>query len=261
VHRYRPLAYSHPEPETRSSGADIHSRESIAPGFVVSLNKQTASAVLKVLLTVELCFAIIHGVLQVYVAPTSPWVTLRDLFDLDLETSIPTWFSATQLAAISLLLVGQAAKRPDWRNPILLMGAVFMFLSIDEGASIHDSLYGLVRNQPTFGTAPFLAWMLPYSCMAIVLLRVLWKPILSARRRAPLETALVACGAVVFATGGGALEIASHYVLIITSERLPFIVSVMAEEFCEMVGVTIMLYALMLFSARTPSTPAPSRLP
>jgi hypothetical protein len=68
----------------------------------------------------------------------------RDLFDLDQENNLPTWYShATLLLASMLLLATANAKRRDrapWAGHWLGLSIVFAFLALDEDAGIHETL-------------------------------------------------------------------------------------------------------------------------
>jgi hypothetical protein len=141
-------------------------------------------------------------VLQAWVPDSSRWRILRPIFDVDAETSIPTWFSSVQLFTVGLLLLVQS-RQPSRRRLLLLVGALgFMFLSVDEGAAVHDRIYVIARNRPPFVGVQFLAWMVPYFFIAAVLVLVLAKPILLTYRRFRRESALAGAGATLFVTGG-----------------------------------------------------------
>jgi hypothetical protein len=220
--------------------------------FLAELTSAGARKLLITLLAIELGLSAVHIVLQVYVSTSSRWVELRYLFDLDQEVSLPTWFSSTQLAAVALLLFVQATKDRELRRPIIFVAAAFLYLSIDEGAAIHDRLYALAQEHQIFGSAPYLIWISAYAVVAAVSLVFLREPLSRVCRRAPWETLVAAAGFTLFVFGGVVLEIASHYVLAVTPKYLPFVLTVTAEEFCEMAGISFVLYAFVLLSVRAP---------
>src|SRR6185436_18970119 len=62
----------------------------------------------------------------------------RYIFDLSSEGNIPTWFSVVQLAATSLaLLVTFFVHRGKGRLPWLMLGVLFLYLSLDEATDLH----------------------------------------------------------------------------------------------------------------------------
>jgi hypothetical protein len=224
-------------------------------GFFAEFTPAAARNLLLILLAIELVFAALYVVLQVYVAASSSLVELRHLVDVNQEITLTTWFSTTQLAALSLLLFVLAEQLRDLRRPLMVFALMFLFFSMDEGAALHDRLYGLARKQGTFGDAPYLAWMLPYAVIAVVLLLFLWKPLDALRRRASWEALLATAGMTVFIGGGVVLEILQHYVLTVTPRLLPFVLVSAAEEFCEMAGVTLVLYAFLSLGISAPTGP------
>lgn len=67
---------------------------------------------------------------------------LFDLFYVDYENNIPTFFSSAQLFLASLLLalitvIKSQSRSPDWRQWMSL-SLIFLYLAADETASIHE---------------------------------------------------------------------------------------------------------------------------
>jgi hypothetical protein len=91
----------------------------------------------------------VHIVLQLwhYQWHEVPWL-LRQLFDVDEEDSVPTWYSASALLLASvLLLVISQRKRAD-RDPWVLywygLSLTLVAVSIDEVAGFHEILNGMI---------------------------------------------------------------------------------------------------------------------
>lgn len=85
---------------------------------------------------------------------------LGRLFDLDRETSLPTWYSTVLLFSVALCSLGIAKRTPGpgpdrrfWR----FFGLVFGFLSLDEAACIHESLTVAWNVKWIYFYAPFAA--------------------------------------------------------------------------------------------------------
>jgi hypothetical protein len=75
------------------------------------------------------------------------------MFDLDGEKNIPTWYASAKLLAVAALLALvalNAGRRDRLTQLVLLMPvALFVFLSIDEVASIHEMLGGNIDSMVT----------------------------------------------------------------------------------------------------------------
>ena len=84
--------------------------------------------------------------------------------NLDSETGIPTWFSTVLLYSIGLISLINAWIYRRWRPTALraqkfwwISGALFLFLSLDEGAMIHEMLQFPPKIKWVYFYAPFLA--------------------------------------------------------------------------------------------------------
>ena len=104
---------------------------------------------------------------------------------LDVEGSVPTWYSATQLFVLAqaLGLLGCVTWRRDWRSGVLFLvsGLIALGLSIDEVAQFHERygrfveplLLGEQREEMEFDVTGY--WMLALGPpLAAVLAVGLW---------------------------------------------------------------------------------------
>ena len=113
-----------------------------------------------------LCLAllVIHCVLTIvhYRLLELPWL-LRELFDVDEEESIPTWFSSSMLliTSLNLFLIAHVARlekerdAPYWWG----LGAGFLFMSVDEIAGFHETLNSVTE----------FSWALPGLIVAAII--------------------------------------------------------------------------------------------
>jgi hypothetical protein len=86
------------------------------------------------------------------------------IIDLDKEQNLPTWLSSTQFVAVALgagLLSREVTGR--LRLAARVMVAVFLFLSLDESALIHEEM---VQQVTRSGTADLWFWPVLYSPVA-----------------------------------------------------------------------------------------------
>ena len=110
-----------------------------------------------------------------------------------------------------------------------------MFFSIDEVATVHESITGLLER---FEAVPRFAgehgiWILVYGFVGIVLIVVLMPGLVSIARTEPVNSSIFAAGAAMFLAGGVGIEIIGYF-------AQPM---VLLEESLEIIGVAVMLLA------------------
>ena len=98
--------------------------------------------------------------------------TLIPLFDLDREGNVPAWFSSLLLFSIALLLgiigAGKAKSRDRWRWHWIGLAVIFVLLSMDEAASLHERLTVPLRSALDLSGALYFAWVVPAGALLIV---------------------------------------------------------------------------------------------
>jgi hypothetical protein len=154
---------------------------------------------------------------------------LSGLFDMDSEISIATWYSTTVLLfvpAVILFYIGwkKRATGESFAWSWFLVSAVFLFLSIDDAAMIHEKfstlnrLVGLQDLLNSINPALFAwSWWVIYLPIVIVLAIVLGRWYLTL----PKRTKLLVAGAVFLAiTGQVGMEIISGYTTLDTGEYI-----------------------------------------
>ncbi|PZU37068.1 MAG: hypothetical protein DI573_12340 [Microbacterium sp.] len=173
-------------------------------------------------------------------------------FDMDAETSIPTWYNMMLLMAIALLLAttSLATARGRERRIWMILAIVFAYLSLDEGAALHESLMYTTRNLLGITGGPlWYAWVIPVGIALLVaapfLVRfVVRLPVLT-RRLVIVAGALYVGGAlgveVISASAGAEVE------SFLRDEFDP-LVWILAgfEETLEIAGLAVMAIAMLL---------------
>ncbi|MEA2736498.1 MAG: hypothetical protein QOE14_2949 [Humisphaera sp.] len=173
---------------------------------------------------------------------------LVNFFDLNGETNLPSWYSAAQLALIGALLMAFATSelrrgaRAAWA--MMLGGAAFLFLSLDETTSLHERFgYWLdtVRNRrhTIFHETGF--WMLicaPLFIAAIALLAVGARRYLRGRPGIALK---LAAGVALFIAAAAGVEALSNFA---EAHGTAARALVLLEEVGEMLGATIILWGV-----------------
>lgn len=160
-----------------------------------------------------------------YTASELPWLLLQ-LFDLDEEYNLPTWFSSFLLLnnALVLFVIAQADTSPyqlHWR----ILAAGFLFLSVDEVAGMHE----------TINTAIEINWAIPGGIVAL-LTGAAFIPFLRALPRQ--RAALYVLSGVIYVSGAIIIELLSEDM---DSDSLSYMLAVAVEEGSEMAGACLFL--------------------
>ncbi len=187
-----------------------------------------------------------------FVAVYFAWIALGwnssklfELFNLDIEANLPSWYAGVQLfvIAIGYLVLGSrlvpdrrktAVLRPLW----LLMGVGYTLLSADEVAGFHERMGSALYRMKVFNIRFTDQWMVLYLLIAAGLALVFGKQLLRAWREWRFEVLLFALGFVVLASGGFLLEVAQIYR---KWQGLGRLFEIGIEEWLEMLGATIMV--------------------
>ena len=215
-------------------------------------SRQQAWKLFLTLICLELLLVVIYA--------TDAWVQgparqLHSLIDLDAEGNLPAWFSSFQLALIAIAFWVLAARLRATQRPsrrfMRACGGFFLLLSIDETAMFHERITEslgsryldwvpvYVNNHP--GDAIICALVL-VACMAAAFphLRGLWQ-------MSPRGSLIAAAGAAIYVTGAAVLESAGYKMLSAGSALSLYRAEVAVEEFLEMMGASLILYAVLLF--------------
>lgn len=182
---------------------------------------------------------------------------LQRLFNLDGDLSIPAWFSSVQLLTVSVLLFlisrQDLDKHPLPNSLFTIGGFLFFFLALDEGVAIHEQFTGLAIRL-SFDWMLFKgnhgAWITGYMMVAVPAVWMARPYIRKAWKHFRDEAQLALSGVVVFVTGAVGFEIISYLFLRSAQSSALYKTEVIFEEFFEMSGVSIMLYAVLQLAHR-----------
>lgn len=111
---------------------------------------------------------------------------LVPLFNFGLEQNIPTLFSSFILILSSLLLFTISFSHRKLNGsylPWFGLALIFLFLSIDEFAMIHERLTLPVRETLNASGIFFYAWVIPYGVALLLFLAVYAKFLISLKRK------------------------------------------------------------------------------
>ena len=174
-------------------------------------------------------------------------------FDFNLEDNVPTWFSVLILAfaAVLLFIIYTHKKKNNIKGAHywLTLGAIFIFLSIDESVQIHEEVARILRPsvKNDMGGLLYWAWVIPYSVFAISVAVYFMRFVLSLpktiRNLFFLSGFIYVFGALILEFPEGYFY--EKYGLNHIYNRILYFV----EELCEMGGVTLFIYALLSYMA------------
>lgn len=220
----------------------------------IDCTPQEARKLLVFLLGLELALVALYVLIQAS-GLGMPKGTVRALFDLSGDLSIPAWFSSVQLFVVGgVLLVASRNNRREQHLPswFLVAGSlVFFFLSVDEGAAIHERITGAARswelNWLLFKGGQG-AWIAVYASIAVLVALSSARYFGMAWRHFRRETLIGFYGAAMLVIGAVGFEIISYLFLRSGSTPRLYKAEVVCEEFLEMSGVSVILYAALLLA-------------
>jgi len=169
-------------------------------------------------------------------------------FDFDMENNIPTYFSSVNLLICALLVfsIYQSHKKRNMFDSRywFFLSILFLYLSIDESASIHEMLIRPMRDSFNLSSGWFFyPWVIPAIIICFILALFFLKFYLSLPSRYRF---LFGLAAALFIGGAIGMEIIDGFVVAGTSGvNLTTRLLITLEETLEMAGVIIFIYALI----------------
>lgn len=186
---------------------------------------------------------LIHVLLTVmhYKLVDLPWL-IRELFDVDEEESVPTWFSSMILfiAASYLAYISFIKRRAmdSHASSWLFLSCGFLFLSIDEVAGFHEAINSVMDA----------SWAIPGAFLALLLLLGFARLLKSLPGR--IGRGFVAAGAI-YVGGAIGVELATEPFLYNDElDTLAYNLWTVVEEGMEMGGVILFLHVLNRYAGQ-----------
>ena len=176
---------------------------------------------------------------------------LTPLFNLATDVSIPAWYSSvTLLLCSSLLGIIYFAKRRNAEQFAFhwaVLSLIFLYLSIDEAAQIHE-IIGVTLSQEVIGnTHGFIHYT--WVVIGIPFVLIVAACYLKFLFHLPRKTMRLFVLAGVTYVGGALITdmINGRQADIRGPGNLPYQMTTVAEEFLEMSGIVIFIYALLTY--------------
>ena len=170
------------------------------------------------------------------------------LFDFNEERNIPTLYSSFALIIASILLFTITSIHRKNGSPYyywLGLGFIFLFLSVDEIASIHERLILPLRELLQTSGFLYFAWVIPYG-IAFLIFSIAYSKFLFSL---PNKTKLlfIVSGATFIAGAIGFELIGGKRVELYGEDNFIYCLIYTCEEFLEMLGIVIFNYALITY--------------
>jgi hypothetical protein len=177
-------------------------------------------------------------------------------FDLDSEQNIPTWYSVLQLAGcagvLALIWTAKRRARETGAHYWAVLGAGFLFMSLDELGELHERLMGPIsRMVNADGQIHDKSIWLLAAAPVVVLIGLYFVPFL---RSIPHRHRIrfLAAG-VIFLLGAMVFERVDDLYWVANGNRQDLTWSMLTtlEDSCEMFGVALFLFSLVRYVEET----------
>lgn len=202
-------------------------------------------------LIIDIALACIYLADRAFGQPLGEFVSLQ--FDVGKERNVPTWYSTVKLFLVGFLLLllteslAKAYGATGW--PMVGLALAFIGLSLDELVGFHEQAAFLIDQAllPTGDRADTLfrstgVWMFVLIIPTfLIMLKMVWS--LNRVLRNPRATWTFILGLTVF-LGGAFSDVLMNF-----TTGIARVLQVGAEEFMEMLGVTIILWAVLQLMA------------
>lgn len=264
--------------EKKRLPADLRVPDGLGPQQHVVRLDRSFRKLLFALLAIEVLLVLGDLYFQYY--RNTPFLAVRNIFNLAGESSIPTWFASTQAFLIGLTLFAVAYVKGVLGAPRsvkvgwLLTGSFFVFISLDDTATIHETLGSVLRDtfEKDLDAQPFfIRWLssmnnygwqmfvMPvFAVVGLGMSAFLWRQM---RAQGLLRWILIGLSLYVVAIGmdfvEGIEDSRGHREVVFKRiarefRMFPDQVSHLAkvtEEFLEMVGTSFILYGFLRYLA------------
>jgi hypothetical protein len=197
------------------------------------MTQHRPETVLLGLIAVELLLVALFGVLGAQ----------YPFFHLGREKNLPTWFASIQLCAVAYAALGVAQQEAGLnthegvlRHRLVwyVLVAGFAFLSLDEFVELHE----MIRPQ---GRTP--VWVLVYGPIALLVACYSGYEAWKRQSVDPRLPAVVGLACLVMGAGAFGAEWAGFH----ARSKVWYGVTLVVEEFGEMLGVSLLLYSLLRY--------------
>jgi hypothetical protein len=207
----------------------------------------TPQKITKILIIIIICLTLLSLIGQIYKYTFGYDRYLVDLFDLDTEGNIPTWYASMSLLLCSMLLavIAFAKKITDKKYHFhwIILSILFLIFAMDEGLAFHEQTITPLRTLLKTESYLYFAWVIPAGILLIVFLISYLKFLNNLPSRT--KRLFIISGILYVGSALGMELFGGKYFSIHGRDNLPYAILTNIEEFVEMVGILLFIYALM----------------
>lgn len=199
-------------------------------------------------LIVVLLFLNILGLISKFYFDHDYVYRLVPLFDLNTERNIPTFYSAIALLVSSGLLFFIAfvhKKSGDNYFHWVGLAIIFMFLSVDEITSIHESFGPAIRAEFAVSGFFYFAWVIPYGLALTIFLLAYLKFLLGLPKN--IMILFIVSGGIFIAGAMGVESFGGRHYEVYGNGNITYALFYTLEEFLEMFGIVLFIYTLLTY--------------
>ncbi len=194
---------------------------------------------------------LLENVLHVGATDESLLISIIDLFSVNAEKTIPTWYATLLLFGAAVLLALITIIKFQQKEPFkfhwLGLAVVFLYLSMDEGAAIHEIFSDPI--QETLNPTGFFSfgWYILFAPLVVIFVLVYLRFLLQLPGK--FRNLFVLSGAIYV---GGAVfieAISANRWYLDGGLTFAYLAIATVEELMEMWGIILFIYALLLYWA------------
>ncbi len=175
---------------------------------------------------------------------------ITDWFDLAQENNIPSYYSGFALFSCSFFLFiitfsKKTTPPPACKAYWLFLSILFVYLSLDEILAIHENIGTFIEQFFEAKGFLYFLWVIPYSLLLLVFILIYLKFLINLPRKFQF---LFILSGFIFVSGAIGFEVFSAKEADLHGyDSLKYCVLYTCEEFLEMAGIVLFLYALLLY--------------
>lgn len=180
------------------------------------------------------------------------WIyQINDLFNVDQEGNIATWYNAMLwfMATVLTFVIAhfQLQQKNRWRFHWVGLAVLFFYLTLDEAAAIHEIFTIPLRESLSLGGYLDFAWVLVGIPFALIMMGIFARFVLALPK---WTKRLFILAGLIFLGGAVGIEaISANEWYLHDGPTLLYSAINAFEEFFEMSGVIILIYALLRYAA------------
>lgn len=215
----------------------------------IGINPRRVAGVLTLVVCAVGAGYVATKLVQAYIAPAHTF-GLYDYFHLGKEANLPSYISALLILGASILCGLIALHQRQIGAPLVkhwsILASGLVFMSFDEATQIHDGILGPMFSS-YFGRGEGIwhfGWYVPFIPL-VVAIAIYFMPFL---KRIPRKyVGLFILAGCVYVGGAIGVEMIQSYISYHEIGGGAMAMSLLIEEMCEMMGMVVLIYTLLLY--------------